>query len=98
MVGILLVGALGVAGCGGGSATTGVFIGGPPISSERSGLERTVDKKLAKLDAPAKEIRCVNENIASMTAAEMAERLVESAPAGKETVVNYLGPLGKGCP
>jgi hypothetical protein len=53
------------------------------------------------LDRPAKEIACVDRNVEAMTSKQIAERVIEPAPAeppSKETAAQVEGPLGRGCP
>ncbi len=100
VIGIALVVAL--TGCGGGSSS------GPSRadilraqSRIRVTIKNSIDTKLKKLGRPAKEIACVNRNIAAMTSLQIAERVVEFAPAGNpsnESAAQVEGPLGRGCP
>jgi hypothetical protein len=103
--GALLIGsvlALAIAGCGGSGGSTAPPAPAPPTAAGlRAALRHTIDAKLEKLGRPAKEIACVNGNIDAMSAPQIAEQIVESAPVTegvKPSAAEVLGPLGRGCP
>ncbi len=103
--GILVVGfflAVALAGCGSSdSPSTRINVTRlepHSLAAMRWAIRRAVDANLAELKAPAKTIACVDGNIEKMSARQIAERIVEAGPAEPRSVVEYLGPLGKGCP
>jgi hypothetical protein len=88
-----------VAGCGG---STSQGQGGPhSLAEARVELRRTVDPKLAKLGATARQTACIDHNIDTMTAGQFAHRLTEGRIVGpgapRETPKSVAGTLGKGC-
>jgi hypothetical protein len=101
---VLIIGSLLVlAGCGGtenSEATRSSVTRLEPHSlpEMREAIWRLVDANLVSLRAPAKMIACVHRNVEKMSARQIAERLVESGPPHPRSVVEYLGPLGIGCP
>jgi hypothetical protein len=104
--GLLVLGiviGMAAAGCGGGGSSTGSTPSRADILQAQQKMQAmiksSVDTKLAKLGRPAKEIACVDRNIEAMTSRQIAERVVEGAPAGgAQSVTEILGPLGRGCP
>ena len=90
VIGVFLVSLL--AGCGGGSSTPSPSLGGLFL--------HTANEELEKHGASQKQIACVDRHIEAMSAEQMAERVVEGAPAEKvesESEAERLGALGKGC-
>lgn len=101
MLGIVLIAALPLAGCGGGNSAPSNAAILEAQSRIQVEIKQSIDAKLKKLGRPAKEIACVDRNIEAMTSEQIAERTVEAAPVeppSKETAAQVEGPLGKGCP
>jgi hypothetical protein len=97
VVGIVLAGALTVAGCGGGSTPMAM----PEPGALRQALIHTEVTELEKEGAPHKLIACVERNIDAMPEKQIANRILQAAPAEvveSQSAVKRLGPLGKGCP
>src|SRR5690349_608408 len=84
VLGVLLIAALGVVGCGGGSGpstrTAVTRLEPHSLGKMRAAIQRDVDANLKKLRAPAREIACVDKNVESMSEKQIAERLVEAGP------------------
>jgi hypothetical protein len=96
VVGIVLAGALAVAGCGGSSTSSAM----PQAGSLRQGLVHTEVNELEKEGASKGAIACVERNIDAMSEKQIADRMVEGAPAEvveSKSAAKRLGSLGKGC-
>lgn len=96
MIGIVLVGALAIAGCGGGSSSTVT----PEPGALRQAFIHTEVTELKKEGASEKVVGCVEGNIDAMSERQIAARLVQSAPAEvveSSSLAIRLGALGKGC-
>jgi hypothetical protein len=100
-LGLGIVLALALAGCGGGGSSPSNAAILQAQSKMRAMIKSSVDSRLEKLGRPAEEIACVDRNIEAMTSEQIAERVVEAAPAeppAKESAAQVEAPFGKGCP
>ncbi len=96
VVGIVLVGGCGAAGCGGGSTPSTP----PGPGALRKAFIHTEISELEKEGASEVVIACVEGNIDAMSEGQIARRLVEAAPAEvveSASEAKRLGVLGKGC-
>lgn len=99
MLGIVLAGAVIVAGCGSGSSANSHGPLPRPGALRELGMREAVSE-LKTEGASAAEIACVKANFKGTSEKQMAERLVEGAPAEvveAKKEIERLGPLGKGC-
>ena len=99
MLGIVLASAVTATGCGSGSSPT-VHGPLPRPGALRELAMRDAVSELKKEGAPPAEIACVKANFKAMSEQQMAERMVEGAPAEvveAESEIERLGALGKGC-
>jgi hypothetical protein len=99
VLGIVLGIAVIVTGCGSGSSPTSHGPLPRPGALRELGMREAVSE--LKLEgASAAEIACVKANFMAMSEEQMAQRLVEGAPAEvveAQSEIERLGPLGKGC-
>jgi hypothetical protein len=89
VIAVVLSGALGLTGCGESSG---------PFAEDKGTLEGLAKTVMVEHGAPAKKVRCVEQNIAAMNPLRLAQREDGLGKPGSEILVSFLGSFARGCP
>jgi hypothetical protein len=100
VIAVVLSGALGLTGCGGSSGPSFRKFQRilPTFAEDKATLEGLAKTVMVEHGAPAKKVRCVEQNIAAKNPLRLARREDGLGKPGSETFVSFLGSFARGCP